>query len=451
MTRVLVPTGVLGLGFDQKALDRGIDCSPDIIAVDGGSTDSGPYYLGTGQSKYSRASTLSEWRQLMVARAKLGVPLIIGSAGTCGTDASVEWMYEITHDVAKELGQAPRVALIRTSQTVEDVLSRFSAGNLHALPYAPQVNEQVINRSSNIVAVAGVEPIMAALDTGSDIIITGRCSDTATIATKPLMDGQLPGACWHGAKIGECGALCSTMPLSGCIILEFDKKGFNVWPTAKEARCTSRSVYAHMLYENSNPWILYEPGGYLDVTESQYTENNDGSVRVEGSKWNKTDPYTVKIEGAASTGFQTASLILIRNNEYVRNIEIWRKRLMDFLNPMIHERIGISNKNYSIELRFIGKDAVLGKKEIRSSDPVEIGVLCLITANTQGIANEIARLINPFLLHFPLSEKHELPSFAFPFSPAEFERGEQYEFVFNHIMELNDPMEVFKIDIVQVK
>ena len=40
----------------------------ETIVIDGGSTDSGPFSLGAGQSKYSRAVTKSEWRQLMLAR-----------------------------------------------------------------------------------------------------------------------------------------------------------------------------------------------------------------------------------------------------------------------------------------------------------------------------------------------------------------------------------------------
>ena len=56
MTKVLIPTGALGLGFDPKALEAGIRAKPDIIAIDGGSTDSGPFYLGTGTSKYSRTA-----------------------------------------------------------------------------------------------------------------------------------------------------------------------------------------------------------------------------------------------------------------------------------------------------------------------------------------------------------------------------------------------------------
>ena len=67
MVRVLIPTGALGLGWDGAALARGIANGPDIIAIDGGSTDSGPSYLGRGVSKYSRSSTKREWAELIEA------------------------------------------------------------------------------------------------------------------------------------------------------------------------------------------------------------------------------------------------------------------------------------------------------------------------------------------------------------------------------------------------
>ena len=57
--KVLVPSGVLGLGFDLEALNNGVKNNPDIISIDGGSTDSGPYSLGSGTSKYSCAFELA--------------------------------------------------------------------------------------------------------------------------------------------------------------------------------------------------------------------------------------------------------------------------------------------------------------------------------------------------------------------------------------------------------
>ena len=57
MVRVLIPSGALGLGWEADALERGVANKPDLIAIDGGSTDSGPSYLGRGLSKYARSST----------------------------------------------------------------------------------------------------------------------------------------------------------------------------------------------------------------------------------------------------------------------------------------------------------------------------------------------------------------------------------------------------------
>jgi len=87
MTRVLIPSGALGLNYDKTALERGLWMRPDIIAIDGGSTDSGPAYLGRGVSKYSKASTKIEWQGLMEARAQANCPLVIGTSGTCGSDS----------------------------------------------------------------------------------------------------------------------------------------------------------------------------------------------------------------------------------------------------------------------------------------------------------------------------------------------------------------------------
>ena len=74
----------------------------------------------------------------------------------------------------------------------------------------------------------------------------------------------------------------------------------------------------------------------------------------------------------------------------------------------------------------------------------------LVTAQTQATATDIARLCNPFLLHFPLSSTESLPTFSFPYSPVESERGALYEFALNHVLELKDPMENFRLTVSEV-
>ena len=448
-TRVLVPSGVLGLGFDHAALARGIAARPDIIAIDGGSTDSGPFSLGAGQSKYARAATRSEWRALMQARAEAGVPLVIGTCGTCGTDSTVDWMYDITAEIAAELGQSLKIARLYCSQSPISVIAALGMGQIAPLTPAPPISAEVLGQMTHIVALAGAEQVQAALASGADIILCGRTTDTAIIAALPLLRGDHAGGAWHGAKIAECGALCSTNPTSGVIMVNFDAAGFSVEPMALDAACTPHSVSAHMLYENADPFILHEPGGHLDVRGASYLALDARRVRVEGSIW-QPGPYTVKLEGARIAGYQTTILATLRAPHYVAHAKDWVARLTDFLHADIARKMALPAGSYQLEFRLIGVDATLGAMENRSADPVEVGVLGLVTAQTQAIAAEIGKLINPWVLHFPLTASEELPTFAFPYSPATTDRGPLYEFALNHVLHLADPMSAFRLVVSEV-
>lgn len=453
--RVLVPSGVLGLGFDSKALAAAVALKPDVICIDGGSTDSGPYSLGTSTSKYSRAVCVREWRQLMQARALLGVPLIIGSSGTCGSDDMVDWMLEITREIAGEsdsdaAAEPLKVALLYSEQESSMLQQQLAQQRITALEPEIPLDASVLESCTHVVALAGAEHIQAALDTGADIVIAGRTTDTAVVSALPLARGCHPGACWHAAKIAECGALCSTHPTSGVIVVDIDDSGFTIYPTAENAHCTAHSVSAHMLYENTDPFILYEPGGHLDVHEAQYTALDDTRVRVTGSRWIPTEPYTVKLEGARLSGYQTTLLALLRNARYVANARAWLDRLEEFLVREISASLSLAEDAYRLDFRLIGENATLGELETQRSAGHETGVLLIITADTQELANEIGKLCNPFLLHYPLTDDEPLPTFAFPYSPAQTSRGALYEFCLNHILQLDDPMSAVRLKEVSV-
>lgn len=441
MTKVLIPTGALGLGFDRAALAAGIAAKPDIIAIDGGSTDSGPHYLGTGTSKYSRSTTKAEWRALMLARAEAEVPLVIGTAGTCGADACVDWMLEITRELADELGHTLKIAVLYSEQMATSVKQSLEAGYVSPLAPSAALEGKLLDECTHIVALAGAEQINVALETGADIVIAGRTTDTAIIAALPISRGAHLGAAWHGAKIGECGAFCTTNPRSGTIMITFDKAGFTVTPMAGDAICTPHTVSAHMLYENANPFILYEPGGHLDVTQARYTALPDGkSVRVEGSEWVVEADYTVKLEGARIAGYQTVSMAIVRDAHYVTAIEPWVSGVEAATRAKLSD-----HADFDLEFRLIGKNAALGTIDQPAHNPHEIGVMAIVTAPSQERANEVAKIINPYLLHHPLTPHEETPTFAFPFSPAELPRGALYEFCLNHVMILEDPMLAFRL------
>ena len=447
-TKILIPSGALGLGYDRDALMRGIALKPDLIAIDGGSTDSGPHYLGTGTSKYSRSSIKSEWRELMQARAMANVPLVIGTAGTCGADDAVDWLLDITKEIATETDMDVTVAILKSGQPVDRIINALDQGRITPLEPVIDIDHNLLQSCTNIVALAGAEQIQAALNTGADIVIAGRATDTATIAALPLARGCHAGGAWHGAKIGECGALATTNPSSGTIMITFDADGFTVEPMGQNARATPYTVSAHMLYENSNPLQLYEPGGHLDVTGATYTALDDRRVRVTGSTWVPSDTYTVKLEGARCGGYQCVSLALIREARYVQNIETWTKAVEENCRQKAQERI---EGDFTLELRLIGLNATLGEQDVNAQIGTEVGVLGIVTAPSEMVAKEVAKMLNPYLLHMPLTDDEEMPTFAFPFSPNEMNRGEIYEFCLNHMMELDDPMQAFSLTIEQVR
>lgn len=113
---VLVPTGMIGAGFAPETVERGLALGADVIAVDGGSTDSGPHYLGSGTPKTSTAAVARDMRLLLRAAAKARIPLIVGSCGTSGADSGVDWLADITAGILAEDRLDLTVATIHSEQ-----------------------------------------------------------------------------------------------------------------------------------------------------------------------------------------------------------------------------------------------------------------------------------------------------------------------------------------------
>jgi hypothetical protein len=354
-------------------------------------------------------------------------------------------MFDITLELAAELGQSITVTRLYSDMPASDIAKALADGRVNPLVPAPVIDAETIHACDHIVALAGAEHIQAALATGADIVLAGRTTDTATIAALPLLRGEHAGAVWHGAKIGECGAFCTTKPSSGVVMITFDEDGFIVEPMAEDAVCTPHSVSAHMLYENSDPYILYEPGGHLDVTAARYHALDARQVRVTGSQWVPAEAYDVKLEAARIAGYQTTMLAVIREAQYVSRVREWVDDLTAYLHQRIARNMRLSTDDYTMDFRLIGVDSALGELETRQGMPTEIGVLVIITAADQETATDLARLINPFLLHHPLDSQGDLPTFAFPYSPAHSERGALYEFAMNHVLQLDHPMDGFKL------
>jgi hypothetical protein len=447
--RVIVPVGMLGGGFPSETIGRGVELGAHAIVVDGGSTDSGPHYLGTATAKTTDAAVRRDLHILLTTAVEQQIPLIVTSCGTSGTDNGVDWISDIVTAIAAEQRLSFRLATIRSEQQRATIHHALDAGRITPLAPSGQLTHDTIAACTHIVGVLGAEPIAAALDAGALVVLTGRATDTAPIAALALRQGLPAGPAWHAAKTTECGGQCTTNPLAG-VLVAIDTDGFSVESLDPAGTATPTTVAAHMIYENADPWLMREPSGTLDTTTATYTALDDRRVRVEGSRFHRADQYTIKLEGAARTGYETLTLVGIRDPHILADLTSWLHRLDWIISDRVKALLGLAPGEYDTAVHCYGHDAVLGPLEPDTGPPREIGVLFKVRAAAQATATAIAKIANPYLLHLPLAGMDHLPSFAFATSPAEIERGASYEFVLNHTIDVSSPDALFRTSITEV-
>ncbi|MDI3379941.1 acyclic terpene utilization AtuA family protein [Xenophilus aerolatus] len=442
-TDILIPTGALGAGIQEAHVRLGLQAGVHAIACDAGSTDSGPYYLSTGRSKYARAAVKADLRILMRAQAEANIPLLIGSCGTSGADDAVAWTEAIALEIAHEEGLHPRIAILHSELDKPLVLQRAADRRIDPLAPVGPITPASIDACDRIVALMGPEPYIGALRSGADIVLGGRTSDAAVLAAVALMHGQDAGAAWHAGKVGECGGLCTCDPRAGGVILRVGQDGFEIEPLDPDNRCTPESVSAHMLYESTDPFQVLEPGGMLDVRDAVYEALDPRRVRVSGAKF-VTGPYTMKLEGAGAGAFQTIMIVGIRDPRVLAELPRFLDQMQAALGTRVAQTLGDAAGEFDLSLRPYGWNAVSGMAAPMAAPPQEIGLMLVVTAATQELATQIAKACNPVFFHMPLNRFEPLPSYGFPFSPAEIERGQVHRFLLNHVVHVDHPGELVR-------
>jgi hypothetical protein len=443
---ILVPAGMIGAGFAAETVDRGLALGADVIAVDGGSTDSGPHYLGSGTPKTSTAAVARDMRLLLRAAAKAHIPLIVGSCGTSGADSGVDWLAAITAEILTAEGLDLTVATIYSEQDPAFLRQRLAEGAIHPLPPLGPLDRTTLDSCVRVVGMMGHEPIEAALRAGADVVLAGRATDTAVAAAFALMKGMPPGPVWHAAKIVECGGQCTTNPRSGGVFARIDRTGFTIEPLDPAASCTPTSVAAHMLYETANPFRMREPAGTLDVSGAGYRAVDDRVVRVEGSVFEPAAQHTIKLEGARLTGYETMSFTAVRDPHILAGIEDWAALLRKVLAERVQQTLALGEGDYEFDIRLYGHNAILEDLDPATAPAREVGVMLLVHAADQATATAVAKIANPLMLHLPTMDMAYLPSLAFATSPAETERGPAYEFVLNHVVDAESPTAMFRTE-----
>ncbi len=448
--RMLSVSSILGYGFPEASLKRGVDLKPHFIGVDGGSTDPGAYYLGSGECLNSLKAMKRDLRLMLLAGVPRKIPVVIGSTGGAGTESQLQVVAGLAREIAREEGLNFRLALIHAEQEKEDVQQWLKQGRISALRNVPELTEATVSRSTRIVGMMGAEPFMKALSQGADVVLAARASDAASWAGCAMSRGIAPAPSWYSGKMLECGTASATPKGHDCLMATVRDDHLDVEPTNPERRCTPLSVATHSLHENASPTLHEEPGGLLDATHCQFTPLTDRAVRISGMTW-KTRDYDIKLEGAECIGFRAITICGTRDPILISQIDSYLQTVREDV-AMRATGFGVSPEKYQLVFHVYGKDGVMGAAEpVKQISSHELGIVVEVLSETEEDARavlSIARVVIP-KVDF-VGRLCKSGNMAFPFSPSDISVGLTFKFSVFHVVKPDSPYSMFPITYEQV-
>lgn len=436
--KIVALTGILGYGYSEEALDIAFSEKVDYLGVDAGSTDPGPYYLGSGKSFTNRDAVKRDLALALPKALEQKAPFIIGSAGGAGSTAHVNWFRKIILEIAHEQKLSFSIGIVYSDVSKEYVLEKLRSGKVHNMSDEVPLTEKDILDSTRIVSQIGAAPMIELLEKKVDVILCGRSCDTAIYASPCIYEGYDKGLAFHMAKIMECGAMCSE-PVSAADVMQaymYDDY-FELRPASPQRKCKVDRVAAHTLYEQSNPYLIFEPDGVCDLTNSKFEQIDERTVRVSGSVFKEADTKTLKLEGVKCSGYRTICPATIFDTTTIERID----EILDIVTNFVKEntRHTLSPDDYVINFKMSG-----GKES-------SLGIVIDVVGKTQLIADTVCALVRSRMLHCDYDgRKCSAGNLAFPFSPSDIHVGEVYEFSVFHLVEVDDFTETAKTLIEEV-
>lgn len=445
---LLSPTAILGYGFPAGSLERGLSFKPDLIAVDAGSTDPGPYYLGAGKPFVARGAVKRDLTFLLQAARNFKIPLMIGSAGGSGAQPHLAWCKEILLEVAREEGLSFRLAVIPADIPKDYLKKAMIEGRVTPLGPVPELTEETVDESSYLVAQMGTAPLIEALEGGADVVLAGRCYDPAVFAALPVKLGYPTGLALHLGKILECAAIAA-LPGSGsdCMIGVLEQDRFQVEPCSLDRKATVTSVAAHTLYEKSNPYLLPGPGGNLDLRETSFEALSDRRVGVSGTRFNPL-PYAVKVEGSRKVGYRVVSIAGARDNMVIAHLD----EIIAGVKDRTQDNFQDTDGKYQLMVHVYGRDGVMGEQEPHPVIGQEVGIVLETVADSQELAETVLGFVRSTMLHFGFPGRLSTAgNLAFPYSPSDFKVGAAYSFSIHHLLALSNQHDIFPVSFEEVR
>jgi hypothetical protein len=124
---------------------------------------------------------------------------------------------------------------------------------------------------------------------------------------------------------------------------------------AAQRHATPVSVAAHSLYEQADPFTVYEPEGRLDLSGADYAAVDDRRCRVTGAAWHKATAPCVKIEGARRIGERAVLLAGAADPRFIAQREEILPAVATVVRDLVCED---APEDYTLRFRVYGVDGV---------------------------------------------------------------------------------------------
>jgi hypothetical protein len=267
------------------------------------------------------------------------------------------------------------------------------------------------------------------------------------------MRGVSPDIAWHAGKVAECGSSAAE-PRKRLDLLrvEEDAAAFYTEALRDEVRCTPFSVGGVQLHEVANPYTMVEPGVQVDLTNVKYEAVTDRKVRVRGAVATSM-PYTVKLEGVESAGYQRVFFFGVHDPTILENLDRWIESIQQDIRTRVAEIAGEGVLDRcAVHVKVYGRDGVMGPREpVGRFEGHEALVLVDIVAPDPKTCAVVLDVVEYAYLHAKSPVWRGGASMAFPLQQRRFDLGEVFKFNVNHVLHEPDPLALCNIELEEVR
>ena len=314
----------------------------------------------------------------------------------------------------RKLAPDLKVAVVLGDDVFDRIDSFIDAGHAMKNMDTGEPLATIRSKITSANAYIGAFPLVEALATGADVVIAGRCTDTALTLAPMVHRFGWGAADWDKLAAGtiaghiiECGAQCTggncqvdwqsipDMANIGYPIVEAEPDGsFTVTKHAGTGgRVNSDVVKEQLLYELGDPNNYITPDCIADFTTIRLEDAGSDRVRVSGITGGPRTPF-LKISISYAYGWKATGTLVYswpQAAEKARAADaIVRRRLAD---------LGLQYE--ALETEFFGVNACHGPAAPAQKDPAEVQLRIGVRDPDRKAVDRFTRELIPLVLNGP--------------------------------------------------